>query len=1177
MNRNWSSPFKGPFKNLSRKAKKKRSEDDENNIDNEAGDAVQALHILPEIVDNNPRIGQKESDDVKKPRHIPNKEISRKSSDNNVAIGDKKVKKKRKKKKERDNNSGDNNAQKNLTTTTAAAAASANDSNNNDTDLTSKIGDGMGNNDMDDSEFHHSSPKREEKAKKKSNKKKKRTSKVQEESIGSIEAFSPEKKIKKKKKVQEESIASIEVLSPEKTIKKKKTSKVQEESIGSIEALSPEKTIRKKKNKRKKAPEEEKDNKIDEGMEEKEEEDEKDRMIQNLREELEKKDVMIGSLHETLESLREKVQSMERKLHNSLNHIESLEGNVENTRDKKSSSNNVDREDVEECVSEDSLNLFEKNSDTGMHAEQSSVSESETSEYLEEENDEKDCTRNNESSSNKVDREEVEESFSEKSESLFEKNSDTDVHAEQSSVSESETSEYLDQENDDEGSINLQDVFDLPLSEHSSSKESLSQTETARSHSRRPLLEAALKAKSKSESHLKYDCDNASLNEEDIFDPPTSRSRSRRPLLEAALKAKTKSESYLKYIHSNSEMSDSWENDESREEKSNVVPEHLLSLSQPRLYHPSDIHSIDDDDLFESLPEDPPPGRPLLRAALQAKAQQEEGLLPPSNDDVPNQLVNGHHAEKVPEHLVMVNQPAIVHVHDEYSIESEVIFEAFTEQDTCTSRPLLTAALKAKAQQEQRLTKSFSYFETKFVDTKVPMTYEELSKSVPDHLSNLHQPIKLSSHAHDEYSIESEEIFDASTEQPTCTSKPLLAAALKANAEQEQRLIKSFSHCEAKSVHTELSTVNKENDLSKSVPDHLTLLHQPINLSSHVHDALSIDDDTLFDPPQPAVKKPLLAAALLAKKTNEEFPAMKNRIKFAEGTEEYPDHESDDREAALRGESSVKRHNKDGITVMNKNMNIETATKGEMSVEDEGDLRKENACRVCDEEKKNSSIDDSDDGTIDEEGEGSEYSYNDSYVHTSGEEEARGHENDDSYDDDDSYEHTSEEEGERCHEDVNSYEVTPEGENVFGVEDYENDKEEDDEENKLDELEKKLDELEEVHRRLLAESNEGKIGHRKMNLAKENNEEEESSADEDNDSDSDEDSDSDSDDDSGEGGDGVEYEKTESYGSDNDDEAYGDSSYEGVGDDEDSDENDSEKDFYELNDFDDIRSPEDSL
>ncbi|MGK3744917.1 MAG: hypothetical protein ACI90V_011778, partial [Bacillariaceae sp.] len=589
---------------------------------------------------------------------------------------------------------------------------------------------------------------------------------------------------------------------------------------------------------------------------------------------------------------------------------------------------------------------------------------------------------------------------------------------------------------------------------------------TSRSRSKKPLLEAALKAKSKSESNLNFDI--RSLDEDEIFDPPTSRSRSKKPLLEAAIKAK--SESNLRYVHSNSEISDSWKSDESRDDKSNVVPEHLLSLSQPRLYHPSDIHSIDDDDLFESLPEDPPPDRPLLRAALQAKAQQEEGLFSASINDVPNQSVNGHHTEIVPEHLVMVNQPAIVHVHDAYSIEPEEIFDASTEQPTCTSKPLLTAALKAKAQQEQRLTKSFSYFETKFVDTELSMTYEELSKSVPDHLSNLHQPINLSSHAQDEYSIESEEIFDASTEQPTCTSKPLLAAALKAKAEQEQRLTKSFSHCETKLVQTDLSTVNEENDFSKSVPDHLTLLHQPMKLSSHVHDELSIDDDNFFDPPRPAVEKPLLAAALLAKKTNEEFPAMKNQIKLVEGEGVFGvgDYEDD------KEEDDNEESDEDGESAEVNQLLLESSLRAKTDMENS----------------------------------------------------ANSNEND------------------------------------FTKKSIENEDSE-------------VDELEEVHRRLLAESNEEKNGHRKMNLAKENNEEEESSEDEDSDSyedddsddDSDDVSDDDSDDDSDEGGDGVKYEKVESYVSDNEDEDYSDSSYEGVDDDEDSDENDS----------DDIKSPEDSL
>jgi len=61
--------------------------------------------------------------------------------------------------------------------------------------------------------------------------------------------------------------------------------------------------------------------------------------------------------------------------------------------------------------------------------------------------------------------------------------------------------------------------------------------------------------------------------------------------------------------------------DECRDDSpSNSVAEHLLSLSQPRLFHFSDIYSIDHDALFEPAPEDPPTEKPMLKAALQAKA-----------------------------------------------------------------------------------------------------------------------------------------------------------------------------------------------------------------------------------------------------------------------------------------------------------------------------------------------------------------------------------------------------------------------------------------------------------------------------------------------------------------------------------------------------------------------------
>jgi len=305
----------------------------------------------------------------------------------------------------------------------------------------------------------------------------------------------------------------------------------------------------------------------------------------------------------------------------------------------------------------------------------------------------------------------------------------------------------------DSFSLNEDEIFDPPSSI---------------SRPKKPLLGTTIKAKafrSKSEADLNFD--NYSLNEGEIFDPPMSISCPKKPLLEAAFTAKaskSNSESGLKDVQTNFEMHNSLEDDEFRDRKSKIVPEHVLSLSQPTLFHPSDTHH-----------------------------------------DAPNQSVSGLHTEIVPEHLMIVDQPAIVHVHDEYSIEPKEIFDSHIEEPN--RKPLLTAALEAKEKQNQISSKSFSHFETKIVDTELSkMAYNELSKSVPDHLSNLYQPTKLSFRAQDEYSIDPEgmeQTFGQSSSN--CEAKNVCTELSTVNEE--------FS----KSVPDHLANLHQSTNLSSHV------------------------------------------------------------------------------------------------------------------------------------------------------------------------------------------------------------------------------------------------------------------------------------------------------------------------------------------------------------------------
>jgi hypothetical protein len=291
----------------------------------------------------------------------------------------------------------------------------------------------------------------------------------------------------------------------------------------------------------------------------------------------------------------------------------------------------------------------------------------------------------------------------------------------------------------------------------------------------------------KSLSDLKDD-DDRSLGDDDLFDQDLSIPRPKKQFLEAALMAKSLSN--LKFMYLTTVTYSSSIDTESRDDKSNVVPEHLLGLSQPNLFHSSDIHSIDNEDLFESLPGDPI-DRPILKAALEAKAQQQEGIIIFSNRDAPNNSINDIQIAIVPEHLVIANQPATEHAHDNYSIEVEDIFE-HPPVERNSRKPLLKAALEAHAQREEECEKSFSGLATENLVPEPLNIYEEFSKSVPDHLAIAHQPPTTELLPLDELSIDNDKLFDSPEPEG---KNPLLKAALRAK-EETQKMESPFNRSE---------------------------------------------------------------------------------------------------------------------------------------------------------------------------------------------------------------------------------------------------------------------------------------------------------------------------------------------------------------------------------------------
>lgn len=256
-----------------------------------------------------------------------------------------------------------------------------------------------------------------------------------------------------------------------------------------------------------------------------------------------------------------------------------------------------------------------------------------------------------------------------------------------------------------------------------------------------------------------------------------------------------KSISDLKIMYLNKSTYSSSVGSESRDDTSNVVPEHLLGLSQPYLFHSSDLHSIDNDELFESLTEEQLIERPILKAALEAKAQQQEGVVVVGNRDAPTALSNDNTIEIVPEHLMVANQPATDHAHDNYSIEVEDIFEHPPAGDQNTSKPLLKAALEAQAQLEdeefaEEFAKSMSYLGAeKFLGGPSSSAYHEFSRSVPDfsrtvpdHLAVVHQPTSALPTL-DEMSIDGDRLFDSP--KPKARNS-LLEAALRAKNQSQK-------------------------------------------------------------------------------------------------------------------------------------------------------------------------------------------------------------------------------------------------------------------------------------------------------------------------------------------------------------------------------------------------------
>jgi hypothetical protein len=335
-----------------------------------------------------------------------------------------------------------------------------------------------------------------------------------------------------------------------------------------------------------------------------------------------------------------------------------------------------------------------------------------------------------------------------------------------------------------------------------------------------------------------YDDDNESLGSTDVFDAPTG-PPPEKPLLAAALKARAQAETQRSAAH-------------------------LSKVNQPRTIYEDDDDSLGSTELFDAQT-GPPPEKPLLAAALKARARAE--------------------TQRSAAHLSNVNQPKTIYEDDDDSLGSTDLFDIPTGPPP--EKPLLAAALKARAQAKTQRSAA--------------------------HLSNANQPKTI--YEDDNESIGSTDLFDAPTGPPS--EKPLLAAALKARAQAEQSQSSQSEPLHAKKLSgagpTHRNANVLENDKgrlnlakqksrhSKSAPSrsirggdrswigrsgsktlapsHLVDVKQPEILDDD-DNSLGIDD--VFDPPRPPpTKKPLLAAALKAKEARlkEEARASSKKIR----------------------------------------------------------------------------------------------------------------------------------------------------------------------------------------------------------------------------------------------------------------------------------------------------------
>ncbi|CAJ1961691.1 unnamed protein product [Cylindrotheca closterium] len=418
---------------------------------------------------------------------------------------------------------------------------------------------------------------------------------------------------------------------------------------------------------------------------------------------------------------------------------------------------------------------------------------------------------------------------------------------------------------EDEDSLGSMDLFDAPKSGLAKSKPLLAAAIKAREQADQLELEEQTNRNATLGEHLHgmnqpstiAEEDEDSLGSMDLFDAPKSGLANSKPLLAAAIKAR--------------EQADNFERAEPAKPMT-IVEEDQESILESDSSSSSDSTSTTSDspekdaqaaagaDLFEDANLSPSAETTQLLPFIQLELANvpQSAYLMDADSSVDSSGASGERKEEVNrdvtlgEHLRHLNQPSMITEEDEDSLGSTDLFDA-PKSGLAKSKPLLAAAIKAREQADQ-LEREQQTKPGKLVNesqSKEPSRKWSIEETVYGfHLRDLNQPVVITEE--DEDSLGSMDLFDA-PKSGLAKSKPLLAAAIKAREQADQL------------------ELEEQTNRNATLGEHLHGMNQPSTIAEEDEDSLGSMD--LFDAPKSglAKSKPLLAAAIKARKQSDQL------------------------------------------------------------------------------------------------------------------------------------------------------------------------------------------------------------------------------------------------------------------------------------------------------------------